>query len=175
MWGRPRSLPAVALGSVGCFRAIAACGGSSPKPHVASSGQALKFANCMRAHGVSNYPDPTSGGGVSLPPGVDPSSPAFKSAQRACAGSAPNISAPPALSEATRRKLLKLSQCMRTHGQPNLPDPSTTSSATLVRARTSGIDPQSPAFKHAATACGAPGLWIEPRKGCEQQPRNGCE
>ena len=50
---------------------------------------ALAFAACMRAHGVPGYPDPKfSNGGVSQGygrrDGIDPSSPIFQSAQRAC-------------------------------------------------------------------------------------------
>lgn len=46
---------------------------------------ALKFAQCMRGHGVENFPDPnpTSPGVVHLA-GVDPGSPRFQSAQRTC-------------------------------------------------------------------------------------------
>jgi hypothetical protein len=50
---------------------------------------ALEFSACMRAHGVTSFPDPqTSGGGISLMlkrgSGIDPQSPQFKAAQRAC-------------------------------------------------------------------------------------------
>jgi len=54
---------------------------------------ALAFAQCMRSHGVPNYPDPKitfSGGGVSETSGgpqgsgLDPQSPKFQSAQQAC-------------------------------------------------------------------------------------------
>lgn len=46
---------------------------------------ALKFARCMRAHGVPKFPDPTGdAAGVQLPPGVDANSPQFQAAQRAC-------------------------------------------------------------------------------------------
>jgi len=53
----------------------------------------LKFAQCMRTHGVPNFPDPQiqsgPGGGVGVRiggpgSGLDPSSPAFQSAQKAC-------------------------------------------------------------------------------------------
>jgi hypothetical protein len=55
---------------------------------------ALKFSACMRAHGVKNFPDPqTSGGGISLMlkrgSGLDPQSPQFKAAQRACQNELP--------------------------------------------------------------------------------------
>jgi hypothetical protein len=48
----------------------------------------LKQAECMRAHGVPDFPDPTfpKRGGVehTLPPGLSPNSPAFQSAAKAC-------------------------------------------------------------------------------------------
>ncbi len=49
----------------------------------------LDFAKCMRDHGV-DFPDPTfnsDGGGLQVQmggPGMDPESPAFKSANDAC-------------------------------------------------------------------------------------------
>jgi hypothetical protein len=51
--------------------------------------KALRFSACMRSHGVPNFPDPQfgSGGGGEVRlsgAGLDPSSPAFKSAQAAC-------------------------------------------------------------------------------------------
>jgi hypothetical protein len=49
----------------------------------------LKFAACMRAHGITNFPDPSIGGSHisrrrALAAGIDPSSPLFQAAQRAC-------------------------------------------------------------------------------------------
>jgi hypothetical protein len=48
--------------------------------------QALKLAVCMRAHGITNFPDPsTSQGGVTIDlHGLDPNSPQFQAAQQAC-------------------------------------------------------------------------------------------
>jgi hypothetical protein len=50
---------------------------------------ALAFSNCMRKHGLANFPDPTfpSTGGVEMQAGPGPGeaqSPAFKQAQAAC-------------------------------------------------------------------------------------------
>jgi hypothetical protein len=49
---------------------------------------ALKFAACMRAHGLPDFPDPVvpKGGGVVFrpPKGMSPDSPQFRSAQQAC-------------------------------------------------------------------------------------------
>jgi hypothetical protein len=48
--------------------------------------QMLKFAQCMRAHGVPKFPDPKAGGALTLgsKAGVDPNTPAFQAAQKAC-------------------------------------------------------------------------------------------
>lgn len=51
--------------------------------------QGLKYAVCMRSHGILNFPDPVRAGdeGVSFPiAGYDPSSPQFQSANKACNG-----------------------------------------------------------------------------------------
>ena len=62
----------------------------SPAERAARQDQLLKFARCMREHGV-NVPDPeTSGGRLSLKiQGINPSSPAFQAAQKACKGLMP--------------------------------------------------------------------------------------
>lgn len=59
--------------------------------------QALKSAECMRAHGVPNFPDPTfpKGGGIlqgGPGSGINPNTPAFQRAARACGG--PNFVGP---------------------------------------------------------------------------------
>jgi hypothetical protein len=46
--------------------------------------QFLKHAACMRAHGITNFPNPSGDTIAQLPPGVNPSSPRFVSATRAC-------------------------------------------------------------------------------------------
>jgi hypothetical protein len=49
------------------------------------------FSRCMRAHGIADFPDPTSGGGLRISAGagsdLNPNSPAFQSAQKACSKS----------------------------------------------------------------------------------------
>ena len=54
----------------------------------AAMARLLKAAQCMRAHGVPSFPDPTeSNGGQAIGfhlSGVDPSSPAFQAAEKAC-------------------------------------------------------------------------------------------
>jgi hypothetical protein len=59
----------------------------------------LKYAQCMRSHGVPKFPDPKAGGALTLgtKTGVDPNTPQFKAAQQACKKLVPGspIVAPP--------------------------------------------------------------------------------
>ena len=62
--------------------------------------QALKFAQCMRSHGVPKFPDPKAGGQMTLgtKAGVDPNTPQFQAAQKACQKLVPGgpiVAAPP--------------------------------------------------------------------------------
>jgi hypothetical protein len=72
--------------------------------------QALKFARCMRAHGVDMADPQSSGtGGIQIRirkgssgNGPDPSSPAFQSAQKACGSLIPAGKGGPGLSKTSR-------------------------------------------------------------------------
>jgi hypothetical protein len=162
----------VAVAALGSAVAIAACGSGNSSTNSASnpSTQLLRFAECMRSHGVPSFPDP-SGQGIHIGPGsgIDPSSPAFKAAQSACGkllpGGGPGNQHPTAQQvDMTRR----LSECMRQHGVTSFPDPTLTppSSPTrgslvldlggVVLALPSSINPSSPAFVQAAKACHFP-------------------
>lgn len=58
----------------------------SPAEQAKLLAKGLAFANCMRRHGVPNFPDPSgSGRGVSFSiRGVNPNSPQFQSAEKTC-------------------------------------------------------------------------------------------
>jgi hypothetical protein len=130
----------------------AACSGSpsSGGAGAASHGEgstnspsALAFSACMRSHGVPNYPDPDSGG--QLPKtdagqlGVSTSQ--YQAAQQACQRLLPtggslqeqeahcieNGECPPALLQQMVTADRELAQCIRSHGVPNFPDPTTDS------------------------------------------------
>ena len=93
--GVPFSGPALLHAKKACKAYLPPAGGPPPQVAASQRRRALAFARCMRAHGVPNFPDPTlSGGGpAGLPAGVDPQSPAFRSAARVCgAGGTGNIS-----------------------------------------------------------------------------------
>lgn len=69
-----------------------ACKSLMPQPSAAQKAQALKdglkMATCMRAHGIKDFPDPSSDGRISISstPGSDlsPDNPLFNAAQNAC-------------------------------------------------------------------------------------------
>lgn len=124
----------------------------------------------MRAHGVTNFPDPSATGGLSIGPGINSSSPAFRTAQSSCLkllpGGGPNHQKPTAseIKRATER-----SECMRAHGVSGFPDPflSTVMPTVVDPSRFSfimdrggivveapkSINMQSPVFKAAARTC----------------------
>lgn len=74
-------------------RANAACEGkmqgalpTTPGDQRQASEQGLRFARCMREHGI-DMPDPTAQGAIRIRPGdgVDPADPAFQKAEQECA------------------------------------------------------------------------------------------
>jgi hypothetical protein len=66
--------------AVGCALAIVACGASgTSRSATDSSGHALgvAYADCMRSHGVPNFPDASAGGGFDIPSTINAQSPAY--------------------------------------------------------------------------------------------------
>ncbi|MDP9255366.1 MAG: hypothetical protein M3Q31_02245 [Actinomycetota bacterium] len=176
---RCRRLPAgvVVTAALVAF-AVVGCGGGSGSPGVASiatttsadqpakqggdgkaSAKHQTFSACMRAHGVPNFPDANSNGGIAIDAnsGVDPSSPQFQAAQKACQKLAPNGGKPPSPAEQAKaqQQALKFSACMRSHGVPNFPDPKFSGGMTQISidAKNGGIDPGSPIFQSAQKTC----------------------
>jgi hypothetical protein len=160
----------IALAATACTMATAACGSSSD-PHTTAgaddAAQGIKFADCMRSHGVPTFPDPSStGGGIQLPQG---SSPALEAAVRDCRALQPGGAGPSEATGLQKAMILHLSQCMRAHGVTGFPDPvsslpSCPAGLSLVFglrgaviAIPNTINPQSPTFKQAAKACQFPG------------------
>lgn len=171
-----RHVWAIAVAAVGCAVAIAACGGSASKLAGPSSpygpaSSPIAMSRCMRANGVSGFPDPRegpNGGGVGFPGGlivtgsgsmvvmgVPFSGPALLHAEKACKEYLPPGGPPPAVSESQKEAAIANAECMRKHGVPNFPDP--TFSGGSINAALGGVNPQSPAFKQAAAACGDTG------------------
>jgi hypothetical protein len=186
---------------------VAGCGGNAPKPTsdigrsttptpntAADSGSTdsrpttgdsagdpgpLGFARCMRANGVSDFADPSSGGGqrFQVPVGDNPAAPAFEAAEAKCRELDALPAGPGSTTHPTARtlaSLLKIGRCMRRHGVPQFPDPVNSvpsnplsddirevtdyDGAILLFPGT--IDMQAPAYRHALTACNAPPLGL---------------
>ena len=84
--------------------------------------KAVKYAECLRAKGVSDFPDPNASGqfpsyGVSVTPTV------WKSATTACKALAPPGAGSAKLTPTQLSDALRFAQCVREHGVPDFPDP----------------------------------------------------
>ena len=128
------------------------------------------MSKCMRANGLSNFPDPSqsSGGegfkGITLSSngqltvdGITFSGPALKRAQAACKEFLPGGSGPPpGLTAQQTRQALAFATCMRAHGVSNFPDPGSGGPVAAGKANKQTLlgESSSPAFQHAAKSCG---------------------
>jgi hypothetical protein len=133
----------------------AATASASPTATLSDSERRLKFAACMRDHGV-DLPDPTddgNGGGVAIrvPDGTDPKS--VDAAMQQCKAYLPNGGKPPTLDAAQLEQVRKFAACMRDHGVTNFPDPDADGRLTITGGPGSGLDPKDPTFAAAMTAC----------------------
>ena len=79
--------------STACKKLVPNGGPPSQAQIQAAVARALKYSECMRAHGVPSFPDPdVSNGGVRISigaPGINPNSPQFQAAQKTCQQIAP--------------------------------------------------------------------------------------
>lgn len=116
-----------------------------------------QFSACMRSHGVRNFPDPSSSGALTFNArnGVDPNSPQFQAAQRACRKYLPNGGNPPSPAEQARMQAqaLQFSACMRSHGVPTFPDPQFSQGSVGIKIDKDSVNPNSPQFQAAQKAC----------------------
>jgi hypothetical protein len=164
------ALTAAACGNTSATPGVAALGSTtttttnSPSDGSPSTGKSkadalASYSACMRSHGVPKFPDPKpSGGGMQLTigpgHGIDPSSPQFQAAQKACEKLLPGGkgSASPAMQAKAQAQMLKFSACMRAHGLPDFPDPKF-SGGGIQMSIGKGLNPSSPVFKAAQKAC----------------------
>ena len=162
--------PHRALGLLLSGVALAACGHGVAATQTSSNAgstkqnDALQFARCMRAHGVGDFPDPSSGGAISISGGpnsdLSPDNPTFQHAQQACRSLLPNGGQPTAQQqEQMQQRALAFSQCMRAPGVTDFPDPRFQSGNEGFGIRLGGdgkggdLNPNDPTFQHAQQAC----------------------
>jgi hypothetical protein len=163
--GRLRRAVAVAAVLAGVALLAAACGGGSTPAAAPPAGQGgstptsnadeMPYTQCMRAHGVPTWPDPNAQGKPFTPQnlqqaGIDLSSPQVQAAQSACA----HLLVPPSPAQLAQQtsEMVRYAACMRAHGVPDFPDPSTTADGGSSLDLTPSIL-DSPDFQPAERAC----------------------
>jgi hypothetical protein len=157
------AVPAIAVASLALL--AAGCGGSGSSPTSGSTlsrnpvQAALRYAACMRNHGVANFSDPkVAEDGVAIHAVKPKSSPQFEAAAKACKGilPAPSGSGPQETAQQKRTRLadaLSFARCMRSHGATSFPDPTAQGDLSIEMVRAQGIDVHSPAVLRAVQAC----------------------
>jgi hypothetical protein len=124
----------------------------------------LESAQCMRAHGIADFPDPSSNGSLSLhiQPGSDlnPHSPQFQAAASACKLDLSAANMTPAQEAAADARALRYSQCMQSNGIADFPDPNGQGTLT-INMGTGDLDASSTKFQAADKACPKPGYRLQ--------------
>ena len=146
------------LGALAAVALLAAACGGSPAHAPASGNSGIArledYAKCMRSHGIKDFPDPQPNPGgqggsfqYSSGPGSDlnHNDPRFQAADQACQSLLPQPGVPSAQRIAG---LVKLAQCMRSHGFPNFPDPNSQGAFD-----SSKFDSSSPQLQSAMQTC----------------------
>jgi hypothetical protein len=175
---RLRRFALVTAGILAVGVAVAACGGGPSTPSAATgsttttaagssaSGSTdatglVAYSSCMRSHGVPNFPDPSSTGGVPKAGVISAegavSSAQVNAAQNACKSLLPagsSLSGTPIQTIPTQdqQDYLKVAACLRSHGITNFPDP-TFSDGTVHFDIPSSIDTHSTQFTRAKQIC----------------------
>jgi hypothetical protein len=157
---------AVAVLAAGCSVGSAPAAASPP-----TYAQELALAQCMRGHGVPNFPDPGASGGYSLSSNgslegdggsvsIDGSQ--VQAAYGDCRHLLPggpsiaqleqDVQQAQQAQEQALPEMLKYSQCMRGHGVPNFPDPGQ-SAPSPAQGKAGAVNPSSPQVQAALSAC----------------------
>ncbi|MCW2963073.1 MAG: hypothetical protein JWO17_325 [Actinomycetia bacterium] len=105
--------------------------GSGVKSTSTTRAKAVKFAECMRANGVSAFPDPDASGALTIDAvangsSLDTSSAAFKRALSACKDLEPSGFTGNQRSPQEQKAALEFAQCIRDNGARDFPDPAKT-------------------------------------------------
>jgi hypothetical protein len=133
----------------------AACGSGSSSSTAAETSQytkALAYAQCMREHGVTSFPDPDSQG--HFPPvqvGRSVTQQTVQSAEGACRHLQPGGGSSVQQQQGALTQALNFAKCMRRHGVPNFPDPVTSNGG--IGYNLAGINTHSPQYQSAQQAC----------------------
>jgi hypothetical protein len=140
--------------------ASGASGASGSQPASSVYQEKLQYAQCMRSHGITTFPDPNSNGAIVITSkdNIDQSSPQYAAASSTCLKGLPGGGQ--AAASAVQAELsqgIKHSACMRAHGITNYPDP-TLNNGQISMSLNSGngpgdINTKTPQFQAAQKAC----------------------
>jgi hypothetical protein len=124
----PAALVMVALIGVGCSSAPAEDENTASKQNSTIGNKGVKFAECMRDNGVSEFPDPDPSGeltidGVVNGSSLDTSGPGWKQAISVCKDLQPAGFTGRRRSADQQDSALEFAQCMRDNGIEDFPDP----------------------------------------------------
>ena len=182
-WLRPAQTAAAIIATAALALLAAACsaspsstgsGGSSNGRGSTASTSAVAYSHCMRSHGVPGFPDPPSSGQV--PKGdaqqFGVSSSQLQAARAACQHLYPGNGGsfqraiqqceltgdcPQAVVQQALTEMRNYARCMRSHGVPNWPDPTTDSQGRpyfdVSRAGISHAYTHSPLFESKDHIC----------------------
>jgi hypothetical protein len=133
-----RKPPLAALALIAVVALISACGSTAPASTgtgssaavttVTSHEKAVKFAQCMRHNGVSQFRDPSASGRLTIDAvangsSLDTSTPAFTQAISACKDLEPTGFTGSKRTSQQQQAGLRFAQCIREHGVKDFPDP----------------------------------------------------
>jgi len=154
----------LALGPAACARTGAkdpqVASAQTAKPKASASASAtpsddpdapLKFARCMRDHGISWFPDPDGGKmAIGIPQGQDAKK--FEAAQEACKQYMPGGGEMHKPSAEDLEAARNMAKCMRANGLPNFPDPNP-DGGLAIDSKKVGAGPGDPRWEKAEKAC----------------------
>lgn len=170
---RARRWTALLAATAGIILLTAGCGGGKPADAASASASAsptspaemaLEYAQCIREHGVPKYPDPTvNGNSIGSGDNVNAlgvSQSVLQAAQNACQKLSPQNFVPAGADTAQNiAQGRTYAECIRTHGVPDFPDPSSDGKFDVP----TSINVQGPAYTAASKACQSVrphSLWI---------------
>ncbi len=134
--------------------------GHAAEVHSASRGdgiQNLAFTQCMRSHGLPDFPDPNANGhgfGNQQQQQQEESNPHLGTAYSDCRHLLPSTPSSSGKKKVvpSQTQLVRFSKCMRSHGVPDYPDPNPDVSLRTELAQL-GINPDSPQFRATLRTC----------------------
>jgi len=115
----------------------------------------LRFAACMKSHGVQGLPNPVSDPG-GFKHSLTAAQPNFTAAMTACGHLLPGQQNSDQASAHSRQQvdaMLAFARCMRSHGFSRFPDPTSNGSLTHQMLAQAGIDLHQPAVVRSADGC----------------------